>query len=76
MNNTINTLTSIFTGKGSTLKLAIVGSLFAAIIYEIMDTHYDLNIMTKNGGISLEPASYASYKQTPVDLSQENKQTE
>ena len=38
MNNDIWTsIASVFTGKGGTIKLTIVGSLIAATIYEILD---------------------------------------
>lgn len=60
MNNTINTIASIFTGKGGTIKLAVFGSLIAAVIYEIMDFSYALNVTTKEGTISFTPASDVS----------------
>lgn len=57
MNNTMIAVASIFTGKGGTLKLAIVGSLLAAIAYEIMDSQYGVNVKTKDSSISFSPAS-------------------
>ena len=63
MNNTINTFASIFTGKGGTLKLTIFGSLIAAVIYEIMDARYGLNVTTKEGSVSLAPTTGVGIQQ-------------
>ena len=71
MTNTMNTIASIFTGKGGTLKLTILGSLIAAVIYEIMDAHYGLNVTTKDGGISMAPVYREDGQQIPVDTVKE-----
>lgn len=75
MNNTVNTMASIFTGKGGTLKLTIFGSLIAAVIYEIMDACYGLNITTKDGSVSLAPASGMGVPQMPDSSTQEEEQS-
>ncbi|MDO4991279.1 MAG: hypothetical protein Q4E45_12335 [Eubacteriales bacterium] len=72
MNNTMNAIASIFTGKGGTIKLAIFGSLIAAVIYEIMDSSYGLNVTTKEGSVSLAPASGASGQQMQTDSAHED----
>jgi len=72
MNNTINTIASIFTGKGGTIKLAVFGSLIAAVIYEIMDFSYTLNVTTKEGTISFTSASDVSGQQMQTDSVHEN----
>ncbi len=56
MSEAIRSVTDIFTGKGGTIRLAIVGSLFSAIIFEILDSKYDFRAKTSNGAsISLTP---------------------
>ena len=72
MNSTINTIASIFTGKGGTIKLAVFGSLIAAVIYEIMDFSYALNVTTKEGTISFTPVSDVSGQQMQTDSVHEN----
>ena len=72
MNNIINTIASIFTGKGGTIKLAVFGSLIAAVIYEIMDFSCALNVATKEGTISFTPASDVSGQQMQTDSVHEN----
>ena len=56
MNNTMNMIASIFTGKGGTLRTTIIGAMLAALIYEVMDARYGLNVTTKEGSISFSPA--------------------
>ena len=52
MNNSMmNGIASIFTGKGGTIKLAIAGSLIAAVIYEIIDANYGLDVAMRDGSI-------------------------
>lgn len=54
--NKINSLASLFTGKGGTLKLTIAGSLVCALIYEILDSRYKLNVTCNNCvSVSLSP---------------------
>ncbi len=66
MNNLWTSLTTIFTGKGGVLKLAITGSLLAGTIYEILDSHYNFFLTTKAGSISLTPTKETS-AQTVTD---------
>lgn len=67
MNSIVNAIASIFTGKGGTIKLTIFGSLIAAVIYEIMDSSYGLNVTAKQGSVSLAPASGAGGQQMQTD---------
>lgn len=56
MSEATRSVTDIFTGKGGTIRLAIVGSLFSAIIFEIIDSKYDFRAKTSSGAsISLTP---------------------
>lgn len=56
MSEATRSVTDIFTGKGGTIRLAIVGSLFSAIIFEILDSKYDFRAKTSSGAsISLTP---------------------
>ena len=58
MSEAIKAMAGIFSGKGSTIRLAIFGSLFSAVIYEIIDSRYDLRAKTSEGAsISLTPAT-------------------
>ena len=58
MSEAIKAMADIFSGKGGTIRLAIFGSLFSAVIYEILDSKYDLSAKTSSGAsISLTPAS-------------------
>lgn len=57
MNNDIWTaIASVFTGKGGTIKLTILGSLIAATIYEILDANYNFSFSNKETSVSLTPA--------------------
>ena len=38
MSEAIKAMADIFSGKGGTIRLAIFGSLFSAVIYEILDS--------------------------------------
>ena len=56
MNSIINALSMFFTGKGSTLRLAIVGSLAAATVYEFIDNQYSFKTVGKDGvSVVLKP---------------------
>lgn len=56
MSEAIKAVADIFTGKGGTIRLAIFGSLFSAIFFEILDSKYDLRAKTSSGAsISLTP---------------------
>ena len=56
MTEATKAVADIFTGKGGTIRLAIFGSLFSAIIFEILDSKYDLRANTSSGAsISLTP---------------------
>lgn len=49
MSEETKTVADIFTRKGGTLRLAIFGSLVSAVIYEILDSKYDLSVKTNSG---------------------------
>lgn len=56
MSEATRSVTDIFTVKGGTIRLAIVGSLFSAIIFEILDSKYYFRAKTSSGAsISLTP---------------------
>lgn len=69
MNELLNTLAIIFTGKGGTLRLAITGSLGAALIYEILESGYGFSANSSNGTfVSLTPpAERAAAEQQSSD---------
>ena len=67
MINTMNAIASIFTCKGGTLKLAILGSLTAVVIHEILNAHYGLSVTTKDGTISLAPIPSAGIQYIQVN---------
>lgn len=72
MNESIKAIAGIFTGKGGTIRLAITGSIFGAIIYEILDSRYDFRAKSSSGSsISLSPASERSSEST-ITETQEN----
>ncbi len=57
MNNDIwSAIVSVFTGKGGTIRLTIAGSLFAAIVYEILDARYNFSFTNKDTAVSLTPS--------------------
>ena len=67
MSEAIKAVADIFTGKGGTIRLAIFGSLFSAIIFEILDSKYDLRAKTSSGAsISLMPG-YERTMPAPLD---------
>ena len=56
MSETIKAVANIFVGKGGTIRLAIFGSLFSAVIFEILNSKYDFRVKTSTGAsISLTP---------------------
>lgn len=56
MTEATKSVADIFTGKGGTIRLEIFGSLFSAVIYEILDSKYVFRMKTSNGAsISLTP---------------------
>ena len=67
MKNTINTIASIFTGKGGTMKLAILLSLVAAGFIEMMDSGYSLKANTRERSFSLTPESNVDNQHTQTD---------
>lgn len=72
MNNDIwTTIASVFTGKGSTLRLAIFGSLISAIIYEAVDVGYNFSFTNKGTTVSLTPTGEVP-QQMPQPESQED----
>ena len=67
MGEAIKAVADIFTGKGGTIRLAIFGSLFSAVIFEILDSKYDLTAKTSSGAsISLTPG-YERTMSTSLD---------
>lgn len=67
MSEATKTVADIFTGKGGTIRLAIFGSLLSAVIYEILDSKYDLRVKTNIGAsISLTPG-YERTMTAPLD---------
>ena len=67
MSEAIKAVADIFTGKGGTIRLAIFGSLFSAVIFEILDSKYDLTAKTSSGAsISLTPG-YERTMSTSLD---------
>ena len=73
MNNILNVLATIFTGKGGTLRLAIFGSLFAAGLYELSDSGCSIGVTGKDGSSitfmpgTQPPAQNVSASDTVVD---------
>ena len=58
MNNesTLKSVGSIFTGKGGTIRTAIVSIVILAVFGEIMDSKYQFTLGTSNGEtMSLKP---------------------
>lgn len=77
MNNSMmNGIASIFTGKGGTIKLTIAGSLIAAVIYEIIDANYGLDVAMRDGSISLIPVTGSSDQRMQINSIQESEQSE
>ena len=67
MSEVTRTVADIFTGKGGTIRLAIFGSLLSAVIYEILDSKYDLKVKTNSGAsVSLTPV-YERAMTAPLD---------
>ena len=63
MSDFINSLTSVFTGKGGTVRLAIFGSLAASVLYEMFDSGYGFGIKADNGpSVVLAPSDAGSPK--------------
>ena len=63
MSDLINLLTSVFTGKGGTVRLAIFGSLAASVLYEMFDSGYGFGIKADNGpSVVLAPSTAGSPK--------------
>lgn len=76
MNNSMmNGIASIFTGKGA-IKLAIAGSLIAAVIYEIIDANYGLDVAMRDGSISLITVTGSSDQRMQTNSIQESEQSE
>lgn len=67
MKNTINTIASIFTSKGGTMKLAIFLSLVAAGYFELVDSGYSLKANKMDRSFSLTPESSVDKQHTQSD---------
>lgn len=68
MSDLINLLTSVFTGKGGTVRLAIVGSLAAGVLYEMFDSGYGFGIRADNGpSVVLAPSAAGSPKEPRLE---------
>ena len=66
--NKWNAITSVFSGKGGTIRLAIVSALVAAVVYEVVEAKYGVTVTTKDGSVSLAPADGAAIQQAPEAL--------
>lgn len=53
MNEVWSALSTVFSSKGGTIKLAILGSLIGAILYEMMEAKYNMQLKTQKGSWSL-----------------------
>ena len=52
----MQTIATFFTGKGTTLKLAIVLSIFAAFGFEVMEEKYSVNASSNDTSFTINPA--------------------
>ncbi|MCR5204307.1 MAG: hypothetical protein K6E47_04575 [Lachnospiraceae bacterium] len=67
MSEVTKIMANIFTGKGGTIRLAIFGSIFSAVVFELLDSKYDLRAKTSSGvSVSLTPA-YERVMTVPLD---------
>lgn len=66
MNNTVNAIASVFTGKGGTIRLAIAGTLATAIVYEIIENNFKLDVAYRSGSVSLMPSQPTGTEPIPV----------
>lgn len=67
MTEATKSVADIFTGKGGTIRLAIFGSLFCAIIYEILDSKYGLRMKTSSGASISLTHEYERTMTAPLD---------
>ena len=72
MKEFLTTIAPYFTGKGSTIRLAIFGSLCTGTIYEVMEAKYNVSATSNDKSISFAPTAIQMEQPRPLQQLQQD----